>query len=104
MEEEIKLILDDHEKRISKLEEKKIKSPINIVKFSGLNGGINLLIKNEFFNIPKSLIETKNELARESYHYGAGAIAKALSVYFVKNKKILTRVKENKIWKYVIRK
>ena len=108
-EDKIKKILENHEKRISKIENvifhkrgQKVSKPPDV--YSGLNGGIQLLIDNGFLNTPKSLEDVKNELKKEGYHYGSGPIGKALSVYFVKDKKILTRFKENKVWKYVIRK
>lgn len=96
--------LDTIEKIIfsqNKANEKKI---IEKDDFSGLNGGIRLLINNDFFSKSKTLKEIINELQRESYHYGKGAIANALSINFTKKQKILTRFKEDKIYKYVIRK
>jgi len=59
--------------------------------FKGLNGGIDLLIKNGFLDKPKKFGAIFQELKRENYHYGKGAVAKALSVHFVNKMKILTR-------------
>ncbi len=107
MNKEINKVLKDHESRLKELErivsEKKV-SINTLDKFEGLNGGISLLIKNNFVDSPKSLREISTELEREGYYYGIAAIAKALSVDFMKKKKILTRVKDGQIWKYVIRK
>lgn len=72
--------------------------------YEGLTGGIHLLINNKFFSEPKKLSEVITELKRENYHYGIGPIAKALSVGFTKKKKLLTRFKDGKNYKYVIRK
>jgi len=103
---EIEKMLKDHEERLKKIESffTKKETPKITDDYSGLNGGIRLLIKNDFLDKPKSLKEIQNELKRENYHYSISAVAKALSVYFTKNKKILTRFKEGKIWKYVVRK
>lgn len=106
-ETEIEKKLEDHENRLKKIEEKifgEKRKPKFSDDFEGLNGGINLLIKNDFLNSPKSLQEINSELKKEGYYYGLAAIAKALSVYFMKEKRILTRVKDGKIWKYVVRK
>ena len=72
--------------------------------FSGLAGGIRFLIKNGFFNEPKTLKEVIDELKREGYHRSISGVASTLSVTFTANQKILTRIKEEKTWKYVIRK
>lgn len=72
--------------------------------FSGLAGGIRLLIKNGFLKSPKDTKEIKTELKRESYHYTDAGISSTLTETFVKNKRVLNRIKENKKWKYVIRK
>jgi len=101
--EEIKNKLEDHEKRIAKLENRPRKK-ISVEQHSGLNGGINLLIKNDFLDSPKKFSDIFSELKREGYHYGKGAVAKALSVYFVNKMKILTRYKENDQWYYAVRK
>lgn len=72
--------------------------------FSGLAGGIRFLIKNGFFNEPRTLKEVIDELKREGYHRSTSGVASTLSVTFTANQKILTRIKEEKTWKYVIRK
>jgi hypothetical protein len=93
-------------KRVEKLEE--VVSPKRQVipdskGFKGLNGGFRFLIKNNFFNTPKSVEEIKRELDRESYFYPYTSVSK-VAIDFVKLKRILTRIKEDDVWKYVIRK
>ena len=93
------------EERVKKLEKAIfVKKQLPKINFKGLSGGINLLIKNQFFNSPKSVEETRVDLAREGYHYSRPSVDKLLRIDFVKNKKILTRIKEGKLWKYVLRK
>ena len=107
-EQEIKKKFESIEKRLERLENPNTrykKTLENSTKnYKGLGGGINLLIHNRFFDTPKPFNEIFDEMKREGYHHSKGAVAKMLSVNFVKNKKILTRIKEDKIWKYVIRK
>ena len=105
---ELKQLLKKHEERITKLEKllslskkPKIKKSNN---YSGLTGGIQFLIDNKFFNNPKGLKEIISKLKEEGYHYGKAPIAKALSVGFTNKKKIFSRFKEDKNFKYVIRK
>jgi len=108
-EQKIKQILEDHEERIKRLEGKKVSEKIEVTKaktedFKGLAGGIRLLIKNNFFNEPKSLNEIIVELKREGYHNSKARVASTLSVTFTKSQKVLNRIKEDKVWKYVLRK
>ena len=108
MDEEIKRILADHEKRIKELEKatrlKRDVKPRTEDNYSGLVGGIRFLIDNGFLNEPKSVNEIMEELKREGYHRSTASISKMLSVDFTRNKKILNRIKEGKVWKYVVRK
>lgn len=103
---EIGKILRNHEKRISELEKaifvKKAKPKVQ--NFKGLSGGIRFLIAKEFLNTPKSVKEIQEELGKEGYHYPYSSVNKLLQVNFMKRQKILTRIKENKVWKYVIKK
>jgi len=73
-------------------------------KYSGLSGGIDLLIDNNFLNKPKDVNEIVSELKRENFHYPKNSIGKILSVDFTKKKRILTRIKEDKVFSYVVRK
>jgi hypothetical protein len=72
--------------------------------YKGLAGGVRFLIDNGFFDSPKNLNEIINELKREGYHYSKSGIASTLSETFVKNQRILNRIKENKSWSYALRK
>jgi len=104
--DEIKKTIQDHERRISELEKaifvKKVKPKIE--EFKGLSGGIKFLITNGFLSSPRSVKEIHEELKKEGYHYPYHSVDKLLRVDFVTKQKILTRVKENKVWKYVTRK
>jgi len=97
---------EEIEKRLDALEGKKTKAvkSRNKDKYSGLAGGIRFLIDNNKFNQLKSVAEVFNELKKEGYHYPKKSVEKLLSVNFVKNSKLLNRIKEDKKWKYVIRK
>ena len=107
MENEVKKVLDDHEERLTKLEEifliEKKSTDINKTKYKGLVGGIKFLIKNGFLNEPKTVEEIKNELESKGYFYSYVSVDKILRVDLI-NKKILNRIRKNDIWKYVIRK
>ena len=85
----------------------KTKSKVKTIKddesFSGVVGGIRLLIKNEFLNTPKSVKEIVSELHNRGYYGKPTSIEKLLRVDFM-NKKILTRIKGDQKWLYVIRK
>lgn len=99
--------IKDLEQRINsdvtpKIQQKKQKETKK--NYKGLGGCINLLIDNKFFDTLKSLNEIIDEMKREGYHHSKGSVSKMLSINFVKNKKVLTRLKEEKIWKYVVRK
>jgi len=105
--EEVKKIMQNHEKRISKLEKaifvEKAK-PKGQQEFKGLSGGIGYLISKGFLGTPKSVKEVQEELRKEGYHYPYDSVSKLLSVDFMTKQKILTRIKEHNLWKYVIRK
>jgi len=72
--------------------------------YKGLAGGIRFLIGRGFFDNPKSANEVHAELKKEGYYHSLQSVDAALRKNFVSSKKILTRVEENKIWKYVLRK
>ena|SRR3989344_1610280 len=106
--EGINKTIEEHEKRIKRLEEviftkKDTIKPSN-KNYKGLAGGIRLLIANGFFNEPKSVKEVMTEMKREGYHYTQTGVASTLSETFTKSQKILNRIDENKVWKYVLRK
>jgi hypothetical protein len=112
MDEEIQKIkekLDDFERRLKILEEKEPavepkKRVEESKKYKGLVGGLRYLIDHDFFKEPKTVKETMEELSKEGYHYPHASISKMLSVDFTKNSKILTRIIEKDVYKYVIRK
>ncbi len=106
MDNEIRKILNDHEKRIKILEGKPSKQNRQESKkgYTGLAGGIRFLIDNKFLNELKTANEIMAELKREGYHHSLASISKMLSVNFTKNKKILNRIKEKDGWKYALRK
>ena len=103
--DEIKKILENHETRLAALENDPEKTKKSTeTAYSGLNGGINLLISEGFFGSLKPLAEVTEKLKEKGYHYGKGAVSKALANYFMKRDRLLTRAKEGKFWKYVVRK
>ena len=110
MEEQYAKKIEEIDERLKKIEDilfseqKPLLPSKNKENFSGLAGGIRFLIKNEFFNEPKTLKEVIDELKREGYHRSTSGVASTLSVTFTASQKILTRIKEGKTWKYVMRK
>jgi len=104
--EEIKKMLKDHERRIKILEEKLPKQKKQETKkdYKGLSGGIRFLFDNNFLNELKTANEITAELKRKGYHHSLASVSKMLSVNYTKNKKILNRIKEKGVWKYVLRK
>lgn len=97
------------EGRITKLEKeffgsKKISGKKQLAKYGGLIGGLNLLIKNGFFKKPVMVTEIQDELQREGYFHPIQSTDTILRRDMVKGKKILTRIKADGIWQYVLRK
>jgi len=70
--------------------------------YSGLKGGIEYLIDNEFFQNLRSAKETHAELKKENYFHSLASVDKRLR--FLVSKKLLARAKDDNIWKYAIRK
>lgn len=110
MDEEIKQEFEKVWKKLRGLEEGLIPLPKKEIKkegkksYSGLTGGIKLLINENFLGTPKSVKEIFDELKRQGYHYPKKSVFKLLSIDFMKNKRIITRIRENNKWMYVIRK
>lgn len=106
MDEAIKRILDDHEKRIKALEGQPIKEEHqeSNKNYKGLAGGIRFLIDNKFLNEPKTTKEIMTELAREGYHNTQAGVSSTLSETFTRSQKVLKRLKDKDGWKYVLRK
>jgi hypothetical protein len=99
------------EKRVSKLEsifppksELRETKPKDQNDFRGLVGGIRFLISRNFLSTPKTVNEILDELKKEGYHYPYDSVNKIVSVNLMQKQKILTRVKEDNVWKYVLRK
>ncbi len=103
---ELEKALKELEKRISKLEKAIFTEKVKPVtgEFKGLSGGIRFLISTGFLNSPKSVREVREELKREGYHYSYDSVDKLLRVDFMAKQKILTRIREDGVWKYVVRK
>jgi len=100
--------IEELESRISKLEKVVFHSSNSSKEFTenyeGLSGGLNFLISKNFLNSPKSAKNVMDELKKEGYFHSKESVDKALRVDFFNKKKILTRIKENNVWHYVIRK
>jgi len=101
-------VLNDDGKEFSgELDLKPTKSSNNKPKisiensYSGLKGGIEFLIDNTFLSNLKSAKEVQEELKKENYFHSKESVDKRLR--FLVTKKILTRIKEDKIWKYAVR-
>lgn len=73
-------------------------------KYKGVSGGIEFLIDKGFFGNPKSKKEVLDELKKEGYFHSSQTVDSALRHTFVNSRKILTRIKEKDVWKYVLRK
>jgi hypothetical protein len=76
----------------------------HVERYNGLKGGIRYLINQGVLNQLMSVSEIAAELKRNGYHYPITSIDKILSVDFTKNTKQLNRIKEDGVWRYVIRK
>lgn len=70
--------------------------------YSGLKGGIEFLIDKKSLNELKTAKEVLEELKKENYFHSKESVDKRLR--FLVTKKVLTRIKENKVWKYGVRK
>lgn len=108
MKENLGKRIDSLEKRLEKIEKtifgtKSTRTPSK-KSFSGLLGGINLLLENNFFKKPRLVTEIQDELQKENYFHSIQSTDTALRRSFVKSKKLLTRIKVDGIWQYVLRK
>jgi len=97
------------ELRIEKLEKiilgsKIKKSTKEVSEYVGLTGGLNLLLDQGFFNKPVLVTEVLDDLKREGYFYSLQAVDTILRRNMVAKKRILTRMKIDGLWQYVIRK
>lgn len=108
--------LEKIDKRLERIEKKiSVNTNIssNVVKstsstkkkqYKGTSGGIQLLIDEGFFEKPKSMRGILDELKKEGYFYPLQSVDAAVRKEFFKRKKVLVRIKEGKIWLYVIKK
>jgi hypothetical protein len=109
---ELEKTLRTHEKRILALEKILLSQETKTQQakssdendFKGLIGGIRFLISKGFLNDPKSVKEIQGELKKEGYHYGEKSVSKILIIDLMQKRKIITRVEEDNVWKYVLRK
>lgn len=111
MDEETKVLIDGLDRRLQEVERKLAGKATRLAaelerekSYSGLKGGITLLMEEHFFDAPKSLDETIKQLAVKGYHHQSGAVQAALARDFMKKKRMLTRIKEENKYKYVVRK
>ena len=107
--EKLKQIIQEHDTRITKLEDRLVLKKSSKQKLSannisnnyvGINGGIQLLIENKFFNEAKSMQEIISEMKLRGYIYNRNSIDNTLKMIFLKNK-TLQRIPEDTKWKYV---
>jgi hypothetical protein len=100
---EIEKEIEDLKNRVSKIEKEVFIKKVNIkAKKTGLPAGINLLIERGFFNNPKSVSQTEDELEKEGYFCMRETLDRTLRRDFMKAKRVLTRVKKNNLWHYVL--
>ena len=97
------------EERVSDLEKAVFGSKKPIIKktddkYTGLIGGLTLLLENGFFKKLVLVTEVQDELKKEGYFYPIQATDTLLRRSMVKRRKLLTRVKVDGVWQYVIRK
>jgi len=97
------------EERVSDLEKAVFGSKKPIIKntddkYKGVAGGLTLLLENGFFKKPVLVSEVQDELKKEGYFTSIQATDTLLRRGMVKRKKVLTRVKVDGVWQYVIRK
>lgn len=108
MSENIKKILKDHEDRLRKIENMLIsdkgKKDVRKKSYKGLAGGIRLLIDNGFLNQPKTSADILLELKSEGYYNSESGVRSTLFTTFIKSQRVLSRIQEKKVWKYVLRK
>jgi len=82
---------------------KEIEVEGNVENFSGLVGGMKLLLSEGFFRTGKTQNEIFLELKRQGYHYPSTSLPITLSRGFM-HKGIITRFLEDGKWRYVEKK
>lgn len=107
MDEEIIKRIEACEKRLDALEAPAVKigkKAVPNADYKGLAGGIRFIMNNGFLNEPKTVKEILRELKRENYTCTESGVSSTLSKTFTKSQKLLTRTKEDSVYKYVVRK
>ena len=110
MDEEIRKEFDMVWNRIDRLEKNKMldstnkfpNQPASSKKMKGIQCGVQEIIDEGFFNKPRSTAETNLELERKGHFGDLKRISTVIRRDFFQKRKILTRVKENGKWKYVL--
>lgn len=105
MTEDLEKRFVDLEARVSAIENLMAK-PTNVTlsterESKGPTNAIRKVIQEGFFDSPKASKEAETELNRQGYFYSIQSIDKAMRSM---NGKEFTRIKQDGIWKYVIRK
>jgi len=72
--------------------------------YSGLTGGIQQLVDVGFFDKPQVLKDIADRLKENGYHYPRSSIHTSLFSGFIRNRKSLTRIRDEGSWKYITRK
>jgi len=108
LDPELAKILSSIEKRLAEIENiiftEKPKFEKKKNDYSGLSGGIRQLVDNGFFDKPREMKEIIYELKAVGYHYPDPSTFKIISVDFIQKRKILSRLKIGRNYKYVKRK
>lgn len=99
--EKLKRMIQEHEDRITKLEDNLISKKSLPNNFKGIKGGIQLLIRNKFFNAPKSSNEIIKEMKINGFVYDKSSIENTLRKDFLENN-TLQKIPEDTKWKYVV--
>jgi len=106
-EKEIKEKFEEIERRLDILEGKKIKKDSKKIKQKPLKGipkGVISIIEEGFLDTPKDINKIKGELNRKGYFASREIIDRTIRRDFFQKKGILSRIKENKKWNYVVKK
>lgn len=104
MDPKLKQIIDNYGQRIERLENELFKKSKNLLKnengLKGIPKGVQEILNEGFFDVPKTVKEAKSELEKKG-HFGSEArIDTVIRRDFFKRKKLLTRIKDGSSWKY----
>lgn len=107
MDKEIKEEFEKIWRKIKELETKTGSSSekvLNSTPLKGIPGGIKNIIEEGFFDTPKEIKLIVSELNLKGYFAPRETIDCTVRRDFFKNKGILTRIKKEGVWKYVLKK